>query len=112
MVGALDLLGGTYEMDLLDILLAWCLVLGGCLVHCSVVFDLDTDKSPAGDLFAGDTICRVRSWMSAWYSSCLVVWIPLFLDPPDGVFGRFDLAALCNCRTFNFRLFVLLWRYS
>ena len=22
--------------------------------------------SPAGDLFAGATICRVRSWMSAW----------------------------------------------
>ena len=24
----------------------------------------------------------------------LVVWTPLFLDPSDGVFGRFDLAAL------------------
>ena len=41
------------------------------------------------------------------YSSCLVVWIPLFLDPSDGVFGRFDLAALCGCRTLNFCLFVL-----
>ena len=40
------------------------------------------------------------------YSSCLVVWIPLFLDPSDGVFGRFDLAALCGCRTLNFCLFV------
>ena len=40
------------------------------------------------------------------YSSCLVVWHPLFLDPSDGVFGRFDLAALCGCRTFNFCLFV------
>ena len=39
------------------------------------------------------------------YSSCLVVWIPLFLDPSDGAFGRFDLAALCGCRTLNF-LFV------
>ena len=39
-------------------------------------------------------------------SSCLVVWIPLFLDPSDGVFGRFDLAALCGCRTLNFCLFV------
>ena len=39
------------------------------------------------------------------YSSCLAVWHPLFLDPSDGVFGRFDLAALCGCRTFNF-LFV------
>ena len=45
------------------------------------------------------------------YSSCLVVWIPLFLDPSDGAFGRFDLAALCGCRTLNFCLFVcLLWR--
>ena len=24
------------------------------------------NQSPAGDLFAGATICRVRSWMSAW----------------------------------------------
>ena len=40
------------------------------------------------------------------YSSCLVVWIPLFLDPSDGAFGRFDLAALCGCRTLNFCLFV------
>ena len=39
------------------------------------------------------------------YSSCLVVWIPLFLDPSDGAFGRFDLAALCGCRTLNFCLF-------
>ena len=23
-----------------------------------------------------------------------MVWTPLFLDPSDGVFGRFDLAAL------------------
>jgi len=29
----------------------------------------------------------------------LVVWIPLCLDPSDGVFGRFDLAALCGCHT-------------
>ena len=45
------------------------------------------------------------------YSSCLVVWIPLFLDPSDGAFGRFDLAALCGCRTLNF-LFVCLCRRS
>ena len=43
------------------------------------------------------------------YSSCLVVWIPLFLDPSDGAFGRFDLAALCGCRTLNFCLFVCLF---
>ena len=36
---------------------------------------------------------------TAW----LVVWKPpkLCLDPSDGVFGRFDLAALCGCHTFN-----------
>ena len=43
------------------------------------------------------------------YSSCLVVWIPLFLDPSDGAFGRFDLAALCGCRTLHFCLFVCMW---
>ena len=43
------------------------------------------------------------------YSSCLVVWIPLFLDPSDGAFGRFELAALCGCRTLNFCLFVCLY---
>ena len=25
----------------------------------------------------------------------------LVLDPSDGVFGRFDLAALCGCHTLN-----------
>ena len=35
------------------------------------------------------------------YSSCLVVWKPLCLDPSAGVFGRFDLAALCGCHTLN-----------
>ena len=38
-----------------------------------------------------------------------MVWIPLFLDPSDGVFGRFDLAALCGCRTLHFCLFCLSW---
>ena len=31
----------------------------------------------------------------------LVVWNPLLLDPFDGVFGRFGLAALCGCHTLN-----------
>ena len=45
----------------------------------------------------------------AWAPSALIVpvlkhaarffWNPLFLDPSDGVFGRFDLAALCDCHT-------------
>ena len=36
-----------------------------------------------------------------------MVWNPLFLDPSDGVFGRFDLAALCGCCTLNVCLFVI-----
>ena len=78
-------------MDLLDILLGWCSGFGY------------THQSPAGDLFAVSVVGCLLG-----YSSCLVVWIPLFLDPSDGVFGRFDLAALCGCRTLNFCLFVLL----
>ena len=38
---------------------------------------------------------HVLSVSTAW----LVVWKPLCLDPPDGVFGRFDLAALRGCHT-------------
>ena len=47
--------------------------------------------------------------VAKFVQSLLVVWIPLFLDPSDGVFGRFDLAALCSCRTLNFCLFVSLF---
>ena len=32
---------------------------------------------------------------------CDLLWKPLCLDPSDGVFGRFDLAALCGCHTLN-----------
>ena len=61
--------------------------------------------------------CHCNRWRSGWCSwswalSCLdtcfgistawlVVWKPLCLDPSDGVFGRFDLAALCGCHTLN-----------
>jgi hypothetical protein len=31
---------------------------------------------------------------------------PSVLDPSDGVFGRFDLVALCGCHTLNVCLFV------
>ena len=72
-----------------------------------IVFDLDTPISLLLVicllvlLFAVSVVgCLLGS------SSCLVVWIPLFLDPSDGAFGRFDLAALCGCRTLNFCLFV------
>ena len=33
-----------------------------------------------------------------------VVEPPLCLDPSDGVFGQFDLAAFCACHTLNFCL--------
>ena len=52
----LDVLGCTYAVALLDILLGWCS--GLCFGH--------THQSPPGALFAGAPICRVRSWMSAW----------------------------------------------
>ena len=42
------------------------------------------------------------------WQSCVHVVAKLMLDPSDGVFGRFDLAALCGCRTLNFCLFVCL----
>ena len=80
-----------------------------CLVLW-IVFDLDTPISLLLVicllvlLFAVSVVGCLLG-----YSSCLVVWIPLFLDPSDGAFGRFDLAALCGCRTLNFCLFVCLF---
>ena len=67
----------------------------------STVFDLETDKSSwwfaSCALFAFSVVgCMLG------YLYLLVVWSSLFLDPSDGVFGRFDLAALCGCRTLNF----------
>ena len=53
------------------------------------------------------TVCTLRSWMSAWVRLLIGGVDPLFLDPSDGVFGRFDLAALCGCRTLNFCLFMM-----
>ena len=38
----------------------------------------------------------------SWWSG-----IHLLLDPSDGVFGRFDLAALCGCLTLTVCLFVM-----
>ena len=71
------------------------------------------DLSLFGDEWQGRIFDTFSSGPRGDISSCLVVWIPLFLDPSDGVFGRFDLAALCGCRTLNFCLFVcLLLRHS
>ena len=99
LVGVLDVLGGH--------------ICGGLTGHPAwlvlwIVFDLDTPISLLLVicllvlLFAVSVVGCLLG-----YSSCLVVWIPLFLDPSDGAFGRFDLAALCGCRTLNFCLFVL-----
>ena len=44
---------------------------------------------------------KLVSLDSLGYSLTLVVSNPLCLDPSDGVFGRFDLAALCGCHTLN-----------
>ena len=60
-----------------------------------------TKKLAGIDMFdMSDTRTDILSYL------LIMVWIPLFLDPSDGVFGRFDLAALCGCRTLNFCLFV------
>ena len=49
-------------------------------------------------LIMGSVMAKYKFGIStAW----LVVWKPLCLDPSDGVFGRFDLAALCGCHTVN-----------
>ena len=39
--------------------------------------------------------------------SSVTVWTPLFLEPSDGVFGRFDLAALLGLPHFQFLLVCL-----
>ena len=39
-------------------------------------------------------VCDISNMQDAESVMLLVVWTPLFWDPSDGVFGRFDLAAL------------------
>jgi hypothetical protein len=51
---------------------------------------------------------------SGWYDfgrHYVSVWVvaPSVLVPSNGVFGRFDLVALCGCHTFNVCLFVCLF---
>ena len=84
------------------ILLWSCHVISGLsttalTVWCFIIALLLSMQYASYDLFAVSVVGCLLG-----YSSCLVVWIPLFLDPSDGVFGRFDLAALCGCRTLNF----------
>ena len=78
-----------------------------CLVACSQSFFADrsgSDREGFLDWTVQVTLIPVtlpprleQEGLSAW----LVVWKPLCLDPSDGVFGRFDLAALCGCHTLN-----------
>ena len=42
------------------------------------------------------------------YPSKLVVWKSLCLDPSDGVFGCFNVAALRGCHTLNVCLLLVL----
>ena len=66
-----------------------------------IMFDLATDSS---------SWCFVSCALFALSVVRLLIGgvDPLFLDPSDGVFGRFDLAALCGCRTLIFCLLVCL----
>ena len=58
-----------------------------------------TDGGVGGVLYHG--LCLAWIHVSVSVLIELVVWKPLCLDPFDGVFGRFDLAALCGCHTLN-----------
>ena len=69
-----------------------------------------TDGGVGGVLDHGLCLAWIHvsvSVRTAW----LVVWKPLCLDPSDGVFGRFDLAALCGCHTLNVCCCCLLLSY-
>ena len=56
------------------------------------------------------TVCSLVVGCLLGYSSWLVVWNPLLLDPSNGVFRRFDLAALLRLPHPKF-LFVCLIPY-
>ena len=42
-----------------------------------------------------------EGWQAAWYPFAWWYGTHCVLDPSDGVFGRFDLAALGGCHTLN-----------
>jgi hypothetical protein len=52
-------------------------------------------------------ICHAGTYI-IWHSVSGWVVAPSVLNPSDGVFGRFDLVALCGCHTLNVCLFVCL----
>ena len=60
-----------------------------------------TDGGVGGVLDHGLCLAWIHvsvSVLLGWWSGSHCVWT---LDPSDGVFGRFDLAALCGCHTLN-----------
>ena len=90
---------------------AWCVqfLLYNLIIQHLDLFDPESDFS--GGL-SDEELVEVPSETDPWYGiSMLVVWNPLFLDPSDGVFGRFDLAALCGCHTFNV-CYVMLFKHD
>jgi hypothetical protein len=65
--------------------------------------ELTQDITPAGQGMEGFSKSDgAPSSPSGWVSA------PFVLVPSDGVFGRFDLAALRGCHTLNVCLFVCL----
>ena len=63
---------------------------------------LDSESDIFGDL-SDDELVEVP-WMDTWLSiptSTVGGLGSIVLDPSDGVFSSFDLAALCDCQTFN-----------
>ena len=43
----------------------------------------------------------MSEYLAEWYPFAWWYGTHCVLDPSDGVFGRFDLAALCGCHTLN-----------
>ena len=79
---------------------AWFFVHLQPVVIVIVCHAIATDGGVGGVLDHG--LCLAWIHVSVSVLLELVVWKPLCLDPSDGVFGRFDLAALGGCHTLNF----------
>ena len=67
--------------------------------RCTTTRSSDTPAKPTSGLFGMQKDDK-QGPDQEWWCRCL----QLFRS--DGAFGRFDLAALCGCRTLNFCLFV------
>ena len=78
---------------------AWFLYISSPWSIVIVCHAIATDGGVGGVLDHG--LCLAWIHVSVSVLLELVVWKPLCLDPSDGVFGRFDLAALGGCHTLN-----------